>query len=394
MKRDYIKEFDHTDPDYMHSWPVVNEELRAKCPVTHTDAYGGFWVFSKADDVASIFRDPDTFISSKGITIPNIGNPVKAIPTESDGDLHVAYRNILLPWLDSRAVAKREGELRTLTNLVIDEFAAKGECEFIHEFAHPLPARVIAAIMGLPDTDWQFLRDTFYQALITAMSGDMEANAKAWGALTGYLMAQAEDRKQNPKDDLITAFVQAKVGDRDINEDELKSLLFVALTAGQDTTQNTIGNLMHHLAANPAEKQRLLDDPSLIPGAIEESLRWEAPLHTVGRTCARDSLVGGQEIKEGERVAMLVASANRDEDRYDKADEFILDRKVKNHFAFGHGVHLCAGVHLARLEMKIIFEELLRRIPDFELAGEIERILPIGLTYGVAKLPLKFTPEG
>jgi cytochrome P450 len=162
------------------------------------------------------------------------------------------------------------------------------------------------------------------------------------------------------------------------------------VSAGQETTANAIGNLALRLATHPEERQRLADQPDLIALAIEESLRWETPVHVASRVASADMDLHGTCIKAGERVAGLLGSANRDERKFPRADEFILDRKPNRHIAFGSGVHQCLGIHLARVEMRVVFEELLRRLPEFHVAGEVVRAFPGGQFLGVGRLPLSF----
>lgn len=392
--RDWTTDFDHTDPQYAHKLWSVTSDLRARCPVASGQAFGGFKVLTTYEDVKRAYMEPQTFLSGQGATLPQLKSPFPAIPVETDGEVHRAFKLLVMKWLAAPVVQKLEPQLQALIDEQLDTFARRGSCDFVADFSYPLPAAVISMLMGLPRTEWRVVKD-FFTAILTATSAkDMQGSQAAWGGLINYLAQQIEDRRRNPRSDMLTQLAQATVMGRPLTYEETVGIAYTLVTAGQDTTSNTIGMLTRHLAENPALKHRLIENPALIPEAIEEMLRWFGPVQTTSRVVGQDVVASGCPIKHGERVALLVGSANRDESQFERADQFDLDRADKRkHIAFGFGEHVCAGMALARLELRLVFERLLARLPDFELAGEPNVAFQLGMVYGLSSLPLRFTPE-
>jgi len=392
--RDWCHDFDHTDPSYAEQIWEVTRELRNNCSIAEGRVFGGFKVLSKAQDVRFAYLNPDLFLSGNGATLPSVTPPFPAIPVETDGEAHRAYRMLINRWLSPKAVRALEPQLRALVDEHIDRFATRGRCDFVAEFSYPLPAAVISLVMGLPRTEWRIVKELFETVLTAMQAGDLEANKQAWATLIGYLGHQVEQRRDNPRDDMLTELAHAEVMGRPLTFEETMGIAFTLVTAGQDTTSNTIGMMVRHLAQTDELRQRLIDEPSLIPDAIEEMLRWFGPVQTTSRTLAEDTEISGCPLKAGERVALLLGSANRDADVFENPDVYDLDRPDKRrHIAFGTGDHGCAGRHLARLELRIVFERLLARIPDFEMDGEPCVSFPGGMVYGLSSLPLRFSPQ-
>ncbi len=393
-ERDWTKDFDHTDPAYARDMWDVARQLRAACPVARGQAFGGFRVISRFSDVRGIYRDTEHFTSREGVTLPSVNNPFPALPNETDGEEHRAYRALIMRWLSPEPVARMEPALRSLVDEHLDTFAGRGHCDFVTEFSYPLPAAVISMVMGLPRSEWREVKDRFSTIVQGTNDRDEDTVKAGWEGLIGYLREQIEDRRRQPRDDLVTELTRAKAMDQPLTDDQVLGLVFTLVTAGQDTTSNTMGMLTKLLAEQPEIRTRLIDKPALIPEAIEEMLRWWGPAQTIGRTAAADTEIAGCPIRKGEKLALLLGSANRDDSVFENGDTFDLDRKNKRrHIAFGNGEHICAGVHLARLELRIVFERLLARIPDFELAGKPVVCFPGGIVYGLSSLPLRFTPE-
>jgi len=393
-ERDWHRDFNHADPAYAHQIWDVTRDLRESCPVAEGKAFGGFKVLSRAEDVRFAYRNPDLFISSKGATLPSVAAPFPAIPVETDGREHRAYRQFINKWLSPSAVKQLEPQLRTLVDEHLDRFAARGRCDFVTEFSYPLPAAVIGLILGLPRSQWRVVKELFDDVLVASQGEDFAASGTAWAALIAYLAKQIDERRTAPRDDLLTELATGEVMGRPLTYEESVGMAYTLASAGQDTTSNFIGMFTRHLAENPELRGRLIADPSLIPEAIEEMLRWFSPVQTVARTLSADAKVAGCPIAKGERVVLLVGSANRDRSVFDDPDRYDLDRDGKRqHIAFGYGEHTCAGMHLARMELRIVFERLLARLPDFELDGEAKVYFPGGMVYGLTSLPIRFTPE-
>ncbi len=391
MPRDFHTDFNHTCPEYTERFEEINADLRLHCPVARGEDFGGYWVLSCFKDGKRLYQETDHFSAREGITFPPIQNPLPALPSEADGDIHRAYRDLLAPWFDPKAVARFEPRIRSLVAEMIDGFAARGECDFISEFAVPLPATVISELMGLPQEDWREVKALILSLVPNAIAQDFEAAKKTFESLLGYLQAQIEACRTESRNDLISKLAEATINDRPITDEEILGLLFSLISAGQETTANAMGNLALRLATHDEERQRLVDDPELIPRAVDESLRWETPVNVASRVAIDNVEMHDKKIRPGDRVAILLGSANRDESQFPSADEFILDRRPNRHIAFGTGAHQCLGIHLARTELRIVFEELLRRLPDFRLNGEAVRTFPGGQFLGVGRLPLAFT---
>jgi cytochrome P450 len=390
MTRNFHTDFNHTVSGYTDNVHEIDSDLRANCPVARGEDFGGYWVLSRFRDVQRLYKELDSFSSRQGITFPPIQNPLPALPSEADGELHRAYRDIVAAWFDRKAVKSFEPRIRELVTELIDGFEARGQCEFISEFAVPLPATVISVLMGLPREEWPEVKVLILNLVANAVAEDTDAAMNNFQQLLGYLSERLDARRSDPQDDLLTRVAEAQVEDRPLTRDEMLGLLLSLVSAGQETTANAIGNLALRLATHPEERQRLADQPDLIPLAVEESLRWETPVHVASRVATADMELHGRCIKEGDRVAGLIGSANRDERKFPRAGEFILDRKPNRHIAFGSGVHQCLGIHLARVEMRVVFEELLLRLPGFHVAGEVVRTFPGGQFLGVGRLPLAF----
>lgn len=392
-QRNWETDFDHTDPGYVESIWDVTRDLRTRCPMAQAKVFGGFKVISRADHVKAALTNPAVFISGAGITLPDAAPPVRLIPAEIDGHRHRAYRTLVNRWLSPTAVRARTGAVRAIVDESIDLFAHRGHCEFVGEFAHPVAGAVIFMLMGLPRTEWQMIRSLFQSVLNALGRDDREASDKAWAGMADYLEDHIVKRGENPLDDMLTELAVARIEDRALNMSEKIGIAFEFFTAGQDTTANAMALLAHHLAQHRSLQHRLRDDPRLIVEAIEEMLRWLGPVQTIARTAVQESEIGGSAVGRGERLALLIGSANRDESAFKNADHFDLDRPNKRqHIAFGYGVHSCAGMHLARLELQLTFERLLARLPDFELDGSGDIHFAGGMIYGFSRLPLRFRP--
>jgi cytochrome P450 len=392
MARNFHTDFNHTVPEYTERVHEIDTDLRANCPMARGQDFGGYWILSRFRDVQRLYKEVDNFSARHGITFPPIQNPLPALPSEADGELHRAYRDIVAAWFDRKAVNGFEPRIRELVTELIDGFVSRGECEFIAEFAVPLPATVISVLMGLPREEWPEVKVLILNLVANAIAEDTDAAMNNFQQLLGYLSERLDARRSDPRDDLLTRVAEARVNDRPVTREEMLGLLLSLVSAGQETTANAIGNLALRLATHPAERQRLADQPDLIPLAIEESLRWETPVHVASRVSSADMKLHGTSIKAGDRVAGLLGAANRDERKFPQAAEFILDRKPNRHIAFGSGVHQCLGIHLARVEMRVVFEELLCRLPEFHVAGDVVRTFPGGQFLGVGRLPLAFGP--
>ncbi|MGB4862297.1 MAG: cytochrome P450, partial [Tepidiformaceae bacterium] len=297
---------------------------------------------------------------------------------------------------------------REITNEILDEIATKGSCDFVTDVAAQLPLAVICGMAGLEKKDWPMMfeltnsvlgsSDPEYQTEVPEdQRGSPEAAAKT-GAIGRMKMIQffadvLADRRANPREgDLVSILLESEVDGEKLSEGDILAFCFLLILAGNETTRNAISGGLQVLCENPAEKQKLLSNMSLMESAVEEICRWTSPLHHMSRTVTQDVEVGGKQMKAGDRVIMWYLSVNRDEDVFTDPYRFDIERSPNEHLAFGIGEHFCLGAGFARKELKVMFEELFRRFPDIELAGEPER-LRSNFINGVKHMPVKFTPE-
>jgi cytochrome P450 family 142 subfamily A polypeptide 1 len=318
-------------------------------------------------------------------------------------------------------VSKLEKHFRGITKEAIDTVASKGECDFVEAISVPLPLRLIALMMGVQPEDY----DTFHRwsdHMIGAEGrlDDPEALAKAgqaYAEYATYISQVIEDRRQNPKDDLVSILTGAKDGGilmeyqqtaddlpdvaqagnagddiAALHNDELIKLMVVLLVAGNETTRNGISGGMQLLIENPDQKQKLMDDPSLIKSAVEEMLRVTTPIISFSRTVTQDTELRGKQLKKGQKILLAYPSANRDAEEFEDPDAFRIDRNP-NHVAFGLGSHFCLGSNLARMEMRVALEQVLRRMPDIEYAASGPVLVPSSLVRTCSEMKVRFSPE-
>ena len=377
--KDWATDYDIFDEGYVKDPFPVWDELREKCPVAHTERWGGSWMPTTYEDLRKIAADVGIF-SSRNPLVANVGEPTEEVeadleeqflvgapPISSDPPIHTWSRALLLPKFSIKAVAKYEEETRELCRSLIDNFIDKGRADAAADDAQQIPPRVIASMLGIPQeragdfTEW--VRGFLEYGLTNV---DLRSGA-AMQILT-FLWEQVQERKANPGDDLISYLLEAKAeGAPDpIPEPHVIGTCFLLLVAGIDTTWSSIGSALWHLAQNPDDCKRLIDEPELITSAVEELLRAYSPV-TMAREVTMDAQYNGCTMKENDKILMNFPAANRDPQKFEKPDEVILDRKINPHIAFGVGIHRCAGSNLARMEMQVAIEEWLKRIPQFRL---------------------------
>jgi cytochrome P450 family 142 subfamily A polypeptide 1 len=382
--------------------------LRRNDPV-HWSEKDGCWILSKYEDVALVSKDQDLFTSAFGV---RLGNAPKIGLIDEAEPRHGKLRGLINKGFTPRMVKKLEIAFRAIVKESLDAIAKQGHCEFVEDVAVPLPLAVIAEMIGIRRED----RQRFHEWSDAMIRGDgakdpviMGKAGQAFVAYSAYVTAIIEDRRREPKDDLVSILVGAndsgmlatfdqKLEGHDDHQlalanNELIMLLVILLVAGNETTRNGLSGGMQLLIENPGERQKLLDAPELLPAAVEEMVRLVTPVHSFARTVTRDTQIRDQKIESGQRVLMLYPSANRDEDVYEEPDAFHVDRNAL-HLGFGLGTHFCLGANLARMEMRVAFEELLRRFPDMEYAdAEGTVITPSALVRSCVQMNLRFTPE-
>lgn len=374
---------------------AVYQRMHQECPVARSQ--GTFGVagvtITRYDDVLFALKHPELF-SSKDVV--KIGNEVPLIPLSVDPPDHAKYRRLLDPQFSPRKMAELEPEMRKLVNEVIDAFVDRGECNFHEEFATPLPSTFFLALTGLPQSDLpMFLqwRDNTIRPAADTMEEQQAIRERTGHEITEYFAQAIEERRRNPDDRLLSAVVHGEVDGRPLTQAELLGTCHLLLLGGLDTVTATLDCMVTYLARHPDRRRAIVEDPSLVPHAVEELLRHQTPVMMVPRIAAQDVEIGGVECKAGDSVTLLIGAADVDDAEFEAAGEVHFDREKNRHLAFGGGPHRCLGSHLARLELIVSIEELHRRIPDYEIPPGA----PIHFSPGIRQaeeLPLVFPAGG
>jgi hypothetical protein len=371
--------------------PEIWKELRSECPVAHTERFGGCWFPARHDDVSEIAHDTEHF-SSRGMIVNDMGfrgdAPVGyAPPISSDPPFHAIARKLLLGPFSPRAVAELEPATRDTcrrlaAELIATADSADGLADAATDYAQHIPVRVIAHMLGLPESDGDRFRSFIHRVL--EKPGQVAVSPD--DTMAAYLENIIPGRRENPGDDLISYLVQADIDGMPLTDDHVFGSIALLLIAGIDTTWSAIGSSLWHLAQHPEDRRRLGEDPDVMVFALEEFLRSYAPV-TMARLVAKDHDFHGCPMKEDDWVLLPFPAANRDPRAFEDADTFIIDREENRHAAFGLGIHRCLGSNLARLELKVAIEEFVARFPDFELAGDTT--WSVGQIRGPRTLPVR-----
>ncbi len=385
----------HFDPNSPELAPRMYETLapmRDRCPVAHSDLYGGFWVVTRYEDVLGVAQDWQTFSSAHGLSIPSSPIAVRNLPVEVDPPIQRTYKWIITPFFTPRAVAAYEQPTRELVNRLIDNFIEAGSCEFMDEFARPFPSRMFfEMVISAPPED---INRVAYMASKASLPNDPEAG-ECWLGLSEWIRDFIEERRRRPqRADVVNAVIGATVDGRAITDDEIIGIVQLIILGGLETTASALGLWFHRFCGQPEIPALLRAAPDRIPEAIEELLRIDSPFISICRTAVRDGTIGDQEIRGGDKVTMYWASANRDAAEFTTPDDFCLDRERNRHLAFGVGPHRCAGSNLARLNLRIGLEESLRRLHDIRLQDGAGIHLHSTTTRSPLTLPIAFTPGG
>jgi cholest-4-en-3-one 26-monooxygenase len=357
----------------------------------------GYYVITKYDDIVTISKNPKTFSSYHGTNIeeypPEALDAVRMLMVNMDPPQHNKFRKLASVAFTPRVVKALEPHIRERTQKILREVQEKRDVDIVANMAGELPLQVICDLGGVPQAD-RHLIFNWSNRLIgfddpefqTSFEDGTIAAAEVWQ----YANQLAEDRKGKTGDDFVTLLVNAEVDGNRLTEMEFDAFFLMLMVAGNETTRNLISGGLLALLENPAEQARLVKDPSLVPSAVEEMLRWVTPVMYFRRTTTTDVEIRGVKIKEGEKVVMYYPSANRDEDVFTDPYKFDVGRTPNEHLAFGTGQHFCLGASLARLEIRIMFEELLKRLPKFELTGKPRR-LRSNFINGYKEIPARFS---
>lgn len=397
-------EYDHYNPGFALDPHAQYSEMRDKCPVAFSENYGGYYVLTKYEDIHEVMQNPDRFSSWPADTPPTPGHNRALIPLEVDDPEHKRYRRLVDPLFRPKAIKGIEDSVRQNARQLVDTMLQKREFDFITEFAQPFPSGVFLRLVGM-DFDPERrdflcrLSETILHTTTGGVShGDTEAQTasrmRAGKELHDFLSGLYEERMQRRGDDLLSHLIDAQMaGERKLDRKEILNFAYVMVLAGLDTVTTALGFSFLHLARRPDLQDRLAADPSLIPGAVDELLRYESIVH-MSRTVTKETNIRGTELKPGDRICVALASGNRDEDEFERADEILIDRNPSRTLVFGGGTHRCLGVNLARLELTVAFEEILSRVPRFSVPRDAELRAFGGQTRSLSTLPFRTWREG
>jgi cytochrome P450 len=376
---DWARDFDHLDWAWVDDPYTIWERLREACPVAHTDRYRGVYLPTRYEDVRAIALDHDNFSSRQVIVrdfVPARGG--SAPPITNDPPRHQNARRALLPAFTPATIDRLVPRTRKICNELIDAIVSRadGRSDAALDYAQHVPVRVIALLLGVPDSDGDRFRHWIHQQVESGVgeSAELEQSLAEMADYFGSLVAERQRQiaaGAEPGGDVVGQLLQARYDDgTKFSTTHVVNSLRLLLVAGIDTTWSSIGAALWHLARVPADRTRLVREPSLIPTAIEEFLRAYAPV-TMARKIKNDTVLGGCPYKAGEMVLLPFPAANRDPRFIADADKIVIDRKENRHAAFGLGIHRCIGSNLARMELKVALEEWLKRIPVFTLDGAV-----------------------
>lgn len=384
----------YVDPAETYRW------LRDEQPV-YWDAVNRTWGISRYDDIVAIEKNPALYSSGSG-SRPRIQSGESMI--NKDDPEHQAQRRLVVREFTPRAVKQLDPYIRGIVTELIDAVAPQGECEVIRDLAAPLPAIVICDKLGFDRSMWDKCREwsevTMYEAGQYPLDGsERSLVGPSTDAVFEFAAACLEliaARRAEPRDDLISTWVQSEVNGEPMTDAEIVQEALLILDGGAETTRSVIGTTCVELMRQPDQRQILVDDPSVIgETAVEEFIRWASPLLNMRRTVVADHELHGQQLRAGDEVLLMYASANRDDRVFEDPYRFDVRRQHNHHVAFGFGTHFCLGANLARIELRIMFEELLRRIPDMRLApGADPKFVPAVFAQAYDSIPVEFTPQG
>jgi cytochrome P450 len=374
--------------------------MRALCPVARSGQYGGFWVVSGYEDVLGVAQDWATFSSAHGLSVTGAPTVVRNLPVEADPPEQRIFKRLINPYFTPAAVARWEEPTRALVTRLVDGFIEDGECDFMAAFARPFPSLAFFELaLDAPAGD---LERVAYLASKSSTPNDPEARA-CWRGLYEWIKDFTAQRRiqqgriqqgrgQPARGDVVDAVLNATVDGRPITEDEVIGTVQLLILGGLETTAGALGLMFARFCREPGIPALLRSRPELIPRAVEELLRLDPPFVSVGRTAVRDADLGGHQVKAGDKVLIHWASANRDHAEFGEPDRFDPHRERNRHLAFGAGPHRCAGSNLARLNLRVALEELLRRLHNIRLAPGTDLRYHAGLTRSPLTLPITFTP--
>ncbi len=390
---DFATDWDHTDPAWVKDPYPIWEELRTTCPLAHTDRYAGAWFPTTHEMVSEVANDTEHF-TSRLVVITNNKYPPNAVapiggapPITSDPPFHQFARRLILPAFAPGPVNALEPQVRALCAAHLDALAGEREFDAGLRYAQYISPGVISKMLGFPEKDEDLFRD-FVHLVLDLVDLPVEERAPRFVPMGEYFRAQIDDHLANPRDDLTSYLLNVEVNGEKLSIDHVSGTMVLILIAGIDTTWSAIGSAIWHLAHHPSDLARLVAEPELMPVAVEEFLRFYAPV-TMARLVKDDVEFHGRTMKKDDWVLLGFPAANRDPKVFEDADTFVIDRALNRHAAFGLGIHRCVGSNLARMEVRVALEEFIARFPNFELSDPAAVTWAPGQVRGPRSIPVR-----
>lgn len=383
VPHDHFRHLRETDPVHWQS----------ECPLPDVPQGPGYWALTRYEDIAFVSKNSELFSSETGTSILSDLRPRDRANMQQqlinmDPPSHTQLRKLMSPHFKPRTVASTEEHTRAIVREALDKLAGQKQCDFVAGFSAPISLRALTAFLGVPDRD----SSKFYRWTNNLIgSSDPGVSNNFWARVSVlelffYAARLARKKRRRPTEDIWSSLVNGKLSDQPLDRIKLGMNFFLLLIAGNETTRNALSGGVQALCEHPEQRELLQNDLSLLPGAIDEMLRFSTPVMQFRRTAMQDTKIGDQEIRSGEKVVMYYGAGNRDPEVFEAPDRFDITRNSQ-HLAFGTGTHFCAGSHMARLEMRVALEELLTRYPDLQLAGPVER-LRSNFINGIKQMPV------
>lgn len=393
---DWFTDFDIFDQQYTEDPGPIWRDMRQRCPIVHSERWGGAWMSSNYNDVQALIKMVPALSNRQPtvLPIPDGKDPLADYnsdlfpPVTQDPPEHGPYRRLLLPLFTARAVEAHRSFTEQLCNRLIDGFIDRGACDAGEDYARQISPRVIGYLLGIdPERTDEFVH--WVQNFLELGTSDMDVQAKYYRIIRGFFAEQVARRRAEPGDDYISQLLAGDINGEPMSDRATVNMCVLLLSAGIDTTWSTIGSSLWHFAANPGDRRRLAAEPALLSSAVEEMLRLHAPVYA-GRIALEDIDYGGVTIKRGERMILNLPSANRDAEEFAHPDEAVIDREKNRHVSFGVGIHRCVGSNLARLEMEVALGTWFARIPEFALSDPDAVTWSRGQVRGARTVPVVF----
>ena len=397
---DWASDYDIFDPGYVRDPAPVWDELRERCPIAHTERWGGSWMPTRYEDLQALVKMVPTLSSRSAVVVPPSPELREVLvaeakkygsenpPITADPPEHQPFRRLILPFFSPRAVEGYLPYTQDLCNSLIDGFAGRGRADAAADYAQQITPRVIAHVLGIdPARAGDFVE--WVRGILELGQTQPEMRIKYRGIIRDFFQEMVTERRKNPRGDAISTLIEAEVEGEKLDDYKVVGVCFLLLVAGIDTTWSSISASLLHFATHPEDQARLRAEPELLQTAVEEMLRFYSPV-TMGRKVMEPVEFGGVEMKPGDKVLLNFPGANRDPAAFDKPDEVILDRKRNRHMAFGLGIHRCAGSNLARMEMQVALRTWFERVGPFELEDPDAVTWAGGQVRGPRTVPVRF----